>query len=67
MLQYEEISLRKGENIYVFRFRPGQENRVFEELLRLVDDTDHNFDGLDATIMLGIINERAKNRENANE
>ncbi|MBI2498913.1 hypothetical protein HYV88_01585 [Candidatus Woesearchaeota archaeon] len=67
MPEYEEVSLIKGGHLYIIRFRPLEENRAFEELLRLVDDPDHNFDGLDAKVMLEKINERAKNRENANE
>lgn len=67
MPEYQEISLRKGEEFYRIRWAPGREEMAFEELSRLVNNPEVNFDGIDAAIMARIINERAKMRENANE
>ena len=67
MLEYEEVSLKKGGELYRIRWKAGEENMAFEEIFRLVNDPELNLDGIDAAIMAKVINQRAKDRENTNE
>ncbi len=45
------LSMQKDEDLYVFRYTPGCEDDVVEELVRLADDNDHRIDWLDAATL----------------
>jgi len=42
------LSLIKGARLYVFRYRPGREDEVVDELIRMAEDPDTTVDWLDA-------------------
>lgn len=45
------LSLAKGTHKYIFRYTPGCENQVIDEIMRLADDPDTNLDWLDAATL----------------
>lgn len=45
------LSMQKSDQLYVFRYTPGSEDEVVEELVRLADDDDHGIDWLDAATL----------------
>lgn len=45
------LSLVKGGHKYVFRYAPGSENQMVDEIVRLAEDADCNLDWLDAATL----------------
>jgi hypothetical protein len=45
------LSLAKGGHRYVFRYSPGCEEAVMDQIMRLAEDAECNFDWLDAAAM----------------
>ena len=45
------LSLAKGDHRYIFRYSPGNENQVVDEIMRLADDPQTNLDWLDAATL----------------
>jgi hypothetical protein len=43
--------MQKDDETYVFRYTPGCEDDVVEELVRLADDQAHRIDWLDAATL----------------
>jgi len=45
------LSLAKGTHKYIFRYTPGCESQIVDEIMRLADDPDTNLDWLDAATL----------------
>lgn len=45
------LHLEKDGHIYMLKYAPGLEDEVVEELMRLADDLESNFDWLDAAAL----------------
>ena len=45
------LSLAKGKQKYIFRYTPGSEDQVVDEIMRLADDPETNLDWLDAATL----------------
>lgn len=45
------LSLAKGDQKYIFRYTPGSEDQVVDEIMRLADDPETNLDWLDAATL----------------
>ena len=50
-MEMRTISLVKGEHSYVFRYAPGDEEDLLDEIMRLADDASVGFDWLDAATL----------------
>lgn len=45
------LSLTKGDRRYVFRYSGGCEDQIIDEIIRLAEDGETNFDWLDAAAL----------------
>ena len=45
------LSLSKGGHKYVFRYSPGHEDEVVDQIVQLAEDNDTNLDWLDAATL----------------
>ncbi|MFP4052500.1 MAG: hypothetical protein ACLFV7_01385 [Phycisphaerae bacterium] len=45
------LSIEKDGHLFMFRYTPGCEDYVVEELVRLAEDPDHRVDWLDAATL----------------
>jgi hypothetical protein len=45
------LTLEKDGHLYLFRYSPGSEDALVEQLMYLADDRDLNFDWMDAAAM----------------
>ncbi len=45
------LSLAKDSHKYIFRYTPGCEQQVIDEIMRLADDPDTSLDWLDAATL----------------
>jgi len=46
-----QLSMRKGDHRYVFRYEVGDEARVIQALAELAEDTNRDFDWFDAAVL----------------
>ena len=47
----QTLSLDKDGHTYVFRYSPGRENEVMDEIIRLAEDPQSTLDWLDAATL----------------
>lgn len=47
----QELRLTKNKEVYVLRYDEGQESRVLDTLVEMVNRTDLSFDWFDAAIL----------------
>ena len=45
------LSLMKGDQHYCFRYEPGDEHKVLEALIEMVNKRELNFDWFDAAVL----------------
>ncbi len=45
------VSLKKDDQTYVFRYAPGSESYVVDEIMKLADDRDSRIDWMDAATL----------------
>ena len=45
------LTLAKGAHKYIFRYPPGAENEIVDEIMRLAESRDCNLDWLDAAAL----------------
>ena len=45
----QTLRVQKMEHLYLFRYAPGHEDDLVEEVMRLADDPEVDFDWMDAT------------------
>ena len=45
------LSLVKGRHQFCFRYEPGQESKVLDALVELVNKREHSFDWFDAAVL----------------
>jgi hypothetical protein len=57
------LSLAKGGHRYVFRYSPGCEEAVMDQIARLAEDPECNFDWLDAAALSFQVARLAAGRE----
>lgn len=50
-MKMRTLTLTKDGHQYAFRYAPGSEDRIVEELMRLAEDEDCNLDWLDAAAL----------------
>ncbi len=50
-METRTLSLAKGVHRYVFRYKPGAESRIVDEIMRLAESDDTNLDWLDAATL----------------
>jgi hypothetical protein len=51
MAQSQELSLLKGEERFVFRYAPGQEEQLLDAFVDLANDRRSAFDWFDAAVL----------------
>jgi len=44
----QTLRVQKAEHLYLFRYTPGHEDEIVEEVMRLADDPEAEFDWMDA-------------------
>jgi hypothetical protein len=55
---YKEIILDKGENKYIFRYRFGEEQKIFDAMGECAEDPRTDFDWFDAAVLSYNVNRR---------
>jgi hypothetical protein len=50
-METRTLSLAKGGHKYVFRYRPGAENEIVDEIMNLAESREANLDWLDAATL----------------
>jgi len=45
------VSLLKGRHTYVFYYRPSEEGKAIDDMVRMVKDPGNNFDAFDASLL----------------
>ena len=51
MTKLKEMSLLKGNENFVFRYEPGQEERVLDAFVDMANDRSSKFDWFDAAVL----------------
>ena len=51
MPQCKELSLVKGDERFVFRYDPGNEEEVLDSFVAMANDRQSNFDWFDAAVL----------------
>mgnify|MGYP001564501134 CR=1 FL=1 len=56
-----QLTLRKGEETYLFRYRPGEESGVVDDMARWAANPELNFDWFDAAVLCYQMGRRIEN------
>jgi hypothetical protein len=63
-MEYRQITLVKGVDNYIFRYRFGEEERLVEEMARCAGDPSSDFDWFDAAVLSYNVNKNLEKELN---